>query len=132
MRAAVNSIQALLFLTLTAMQPVISTVSAGEAEPEKREESIGYPSVAEARQALGKKEGVDVRIESGWTIATDKPENSSWIAFLPLIAPPVIALAMSIALWVARAKGNQRWQKRYALVLVFLPIVTVGPLLLFE
>lgn len=75
-------ISAFLVLALAAAPLSIAAERESEVEPEKRNSSIGYPSVADARQALGEKEGVDIRIEGGWTIATDRPENTIW-SFTP-------------------------------------------------
>lgn len=43
---------------------------------------FGYNTVEEAKQSLIKKVNVDVRVESGWTIAQDKNDNSIW-SFAP-------------------------------------------------
>jgi len=70
-----------------ALQSKISPSIIGGSEltfsNEPSEDSkIGYRSVDEALFALTNKEGVSIRKEQGWTIITDKNENSVW-SFTP-------------------------------------------------
>lgn len=59
--------------------------------------------------------------------------HASWIAFILLASPPFIALALSIAMWVARYKENIRWQKITVLALILFPVIsTVIPMIILQ
>lgn len=60
------------------------------------------------------------------------PPNPAWSVFLLLVAPPIVALLASIALWIAHCKRNGRWRKMMIITLIVMPNVFVPPLLLFE
>lgn len=46
--------------------------------PEQEDGGVGYKTVDEAMAALRAKEGVEIRIQQGWTIATDRAANTIW------------------------------------------------------
>lgn len=60
------------------------------------------------------------------------PPNPSWLAFFLLVSPSFIALACSIVMWVARSKGNLRWQKNMMVTLILFPVVSVIPFFMLE
>ncbi|MBS0224357.1 MAG: molecular chaperone DnaJ [Proteobacteria bacterium] len=56
--------------------------STGEALPETRESTIGYPSVEAALKDLRGRPGVTFSTENGWTIATEASTFTIW-SFAP-------------------------------------------------
>ena len=59
--------------------------------------------------------------------------HPAWIAFILLALPPFIALAVSIAMWVARYKGSIRWQKNMVITLILFPVIsTVIPMVILQ
>jgi hypothetical protein len=53
--------------------------------------AIGYPSVAAALADLKAKQGVEIRVQDGWTIIDDKAAHATW-AFVPAGHPGYPAL----------------------------------------
>jgi hypothetical protein len=54
--------------------------------PETLADDIEYPSVAEARAAVGARAGIETKIENGWTIIADEASLSVW-SFAPEGSP---------------------------------------------
>ena len=54
--------------------------------PEAKQSTIGYSSVAEALAALQAKPKIQVSVQNGWTIATDKENKTLW-SFSPKSDP---------------------------------------------
>lgn len=84
-----GSTQALGLMTHIARIFLAATLGLGStvhaqlvALPEADQPTIGYKTVAEALAALRAKPGVDMRVQGGWTIATEREANVLW-SFAP-------------------------------------------------
>lgn len=66
-----SAVVALVVLSL----PVVGQEGTPAPLPESNHTNIGYPTVAEAMSALRSKPGVEVRVEAGWTIVSDKNDG---------------------------------------------------------
>lgn len=60
------------------------------------------------------------------------PPNPSWVAFVLLVSPPILAVMGSILLWVAKWKDNLSLQKTMSIVLIFFPVLSVIPLFIWN
>ena len=60
------------------------------------------------------------------------PPNPSWTAFILMILPPVLSVAGSVALWIARYNENDIAQKHIALALIILPVISVIPMFVWQ
>jgi hypothetical protein len=76
-----------------------------EPLPDTLAEGIEYGSVAEARAAVSAREGIETKIENGWTVIAHQPSYSVW-SFAPKGAPTYPAV---IKRWVEPAgeKGSR-------------------------
>ncbi len=70
--------------TVLLVLTVLSPSSFGQQVPlgENEHSSVGYPTVEAALTALRNKPGVDLSVQSGWTIVSDREENTLW-SFTP-------------------------------------------------
>ena len=64
---------------------VLAMTLAASAQPEDQS-GIGYPSVASALEAMRVKSGVNVSVQSGWTVVEDATTMTIW-SFTPPAHP---------------------------------------------